>query len=278
MEDFYLALGVTILLPFLQWAFPTIPWTVAYAGVGAGTLIMLSEFLDASMKPPFGAAILFLIGVLCIGAAGHLYLQALKKPAVEKHAENATQTSGQISPSSSTGPTSVLPTLHDQNVNREESKLAADPKPPLQKALDPAQAQTVQNQNEKRPWLEASKNSEINAKGAVVAGTIPGIQQFAKADDNSKIDMSGALIMGPDAPTRFPDPDATLQKLSTSELLRRVNRLSSDLKRLQKEHDGQRLDQRLSLNTDRDQWWETVQKNKALFARYGELFQEKISQ
>ncbi|MBV9985459.1 hypothetical protein [Bradyrhizobium sp.] len=80
MDGFYLALGVTILLPFLQWAFPTIPKAVAYAGATGGILVLLSEFLDTSMKPPFAAAMLFLLGVLCFAGAGHLYLRFLKKP------------------------------------------------------------------------------------------------------------------------------------------------------------------------------------------------------
>jgi hypothetical protein len=80
MEGFYLALGVTFVLPFLQWAVPTMPRILAYAGVAGGIIVMLAEFLDPTMKPPFGAVILFLIGILCIGGAAHLYMQALKSP------------------------------------------------------------------------------------------------------------------------------------------------------------------------------------------------------
>jgi hypothetical protein len=46
MDGFYLALGVTIVLPFFQWAVPTMPRIVAYSGVIGGILVMLLEFLD----------------------------------------------------------------------------------------------------------------------------------------------------------------------------------------------------------------------------------------
>ncbi len=62
MEGFYLALGVTVVLPFAQWMAPTMPRHVAYAGVAGGILIMFAEFLDPAMKPPFSVVILFLIG------------------------------------------------------------------------------------------------------------------------------------------------------------------------------------------------------------------------
>ncbi len=81
MEGFYLALGVTVVLPFAQWMAPTMPRHVAYAGVAGGILIMFAEFLDPAMKPPFSVVILFLIGALCIGGAAHLYIQHLKRPA-----------------------------------------------------------------------------------------------------------------------------------------------------------------------------------------------------
>jgi hypothetical protein len=78
MEGFYLALGVTVVLPFAQWLAPAMPRLVAYAGMAGGILIMFAEFLEPSMKPPFSAVILCLIGVLCIGGAAHLYIQSIK--------------------------------------------------------------------------------------------------------------------------------------------------------------------------------------------------------
>jgi hypothetical protein len=79
MDGFYLALGVTFVLPFLQWAVPTMPRILAYAGVAGGITVMLAEFLDPTMKPPFSVVILFLIGVLCIGGAAHLYFQSIRR-------------------------------------------------------------------------------------------------------------------------------------------------------------------------------------------------------
>lgn len=80
MEGFYLALGATIVLPFLQWAVPSMPRVLAYAGVAGGIAVMFAEFLGPTMKPPFSVVVLFLTGVLCIGGAAHLYIQNIKRP------------------------------------------------------------------------------------------------------------------------------------------------------------------------------------------------------
>jgi hypothetical protein len=80
MEGFYLALGITVVLPFGQWLAPTMPKPIAYTGMAGGILIMLSEFLDPSMKPPFAAVVLFLVGALCIGGAIQLYMKRMKEP------------------------------------------------------------------------------------------------------------------------------------------------------------------------------------------------------
>ncbi|HEX4556554.1 MAG TPA: hypothetical protein VH249_21370 [Xanthobacteraceae bacterium] len=74
-KGFYLALGVALLLPFLQYALPVMPKSVAWTGVAAGILVMLIEFLAPEMKPSLPVVFLFLIGVLCLGWAGHLYFR-----------------------------------------------------------------------------------------------------------------------------------------------------------------------------------------------------------
>jgi hypothetical protein len=110
MEGFYLALGVTVVLPFAQWLAPTMPKHVAYAGMAGGILIMFAEFLDPSMKPPFSVVILFLVGVLCIGGAAHLYLKAIKAPkAAEKPVDLVS-----VSPETA-APTPRGPTLEATN-------------------------------------------------------------------------------------------------------------------------------------------------------------------
>jgi hypothetical protein len=81
-KGFYLALGVTLLLPFLQYALPIMPKSVAWAGVAAGILVMLVEFLAPDMKPSLPVVLLFLIGTLCFGWAGHLYFQQPSSPRV----------------------------------------------------------------------------------------------------------------------------------------------------------------------------------------------------
>jgi hypothetical protein len=97
MEGFYLALGLTVVLPFAQWLAPTMPRLVAYTGMAGGILIVFAEFLDQSMKPPFSVVILFLIGALCMGGAAHLYWQFLRKApdkTADERAKPDTQTAG----------------------------------------------------------------------------------------------------------------------------------------------------------------------------------------
>jgi hypothetical protein len=90
-KGFYLALGVTLILAFAQWTIPIMPWSIGYAGIIAGIIVILSEFvgefLGSEMSPPLGAVILFLIGSLFIGGAAHLYMHR----AAEKAVPNAPQ-------------------------------------------------------------------------------------------------------------------------------------------------------------------------------------------
>ena len=84
-KGFYVGLGVAVLMPFAQWAVPVMPRSVAYAGMIAGVIVMLSEvlseFLGPEMRPPLSAALLFLVGTLSIGGAVHLYMhRAGEKP------------------------------------------------------------------------------------------------------------------------------------------------------------------------------------------------------
>jgi hypothetical protein len=82
-NGFYLGLGVAVLLPFLQYASPTLPRSVAWAGVIAGCLVMAAEFFPPEWKPPLLAVILFLVGAGCFGAAVHFYLG--RSAAVKEH-------------------------------------------------------------------------------------------------------------------------------------------------------------------------------------------------
>jgi len=120
MEGFYLALGVTFVLPFLQWAVPTMPKIVAYAGVTGGILVMLAEFLDPAMKPPFPAVILFLIGVLCIGGAAHLYIQFLKSSKTPEKVAGPVE----AAPSAKRGPT--LEATNDSKIDATGAVIPGD--------------------------------------------------------------------------------------------------------------------------------------------------------
>jgi hypothetical protein len=91
-KGFYFALGVTILLPFMQWAVPVIPKAIAYAGAAAGTAVMLSEFLGPSIRPPLSSALLFIAAALCAGGAVDLYLQRGKPPEKQHVEQSSPQT------------------------------------------------------------------------------------------------------------------------------------------------------------------------------------------
>ncbi len=78
-HGFYLALGITIFLPFLQYAVPTLPRAVAWAGAAGGVIVMLVDLLGADMKPSLNAVILFLIGCLFFGGAAQQLMKSQHK-------------------------------------------------------------------------------------------------------------------------------------------------------------------------------------------------------
>ena len=242
MEGFYLALGVTVVLPFAQWMAPTMPRHVAYAGVAGGILIMFAEFLDPATKPPFSVVILFLIGALCIGGAAHLYIQHLKRPA-DKVADSI--------------PSEPVPTVT-----------------PAAPASAPSTSSTAAPQNEKRPWLEASKNSEINARGALITGEFPGIGQFAKLDDHSKLNMDGVMIIGQNAPTIFPPPTGELSGLSNAQIHEESKNLIHGLLEFEKEYESQLVDSTWATNKTMDERQAKMNQNRLVFQRYAQKYSE----
>jgi hypothetical protein len=233
MDGFYLALGVTFVLPFLQWAVPAMPKILAYAGVAGGIAVMLAEFLDPTMKPPFGVVILFLIGVLCIGGATHLYVQFLENP----------------------------------KPNEKAATDAAAPKPELKTSAVPAPVQ-----NAGRPWLEATRDSEINANGALIAGEFPNIGQFARLDGGSKLNMQGVMIIGQNAPTQFPPPTGEFSSLTNTEIHEQARELVSNLLGFQKEYDGQKVDSGWGANKTMEERQKKMDQNKDLYARSAEKY------
>ncbi|WP_316236832.1 hypothetical protein [Bradyrhizobium sp. SZCCHNR1015] len=233
MEGFYLALGATILLPFLQWAFPTIPKLVAYAGVASGIVLLLSEFLDASMKPPFSAATLFLIGALCIGGSGHLYLQSFKKSVAEKPIEIAAPLPGHNNPDHSAE--KVVENNPVKPIQTAESTPAIAPHVPANPIEPPTKPHG--------PILEATNDSKINAAGAVIPNDLP--FQLGKADGGSVIDMpglvvtrkdDGAIVINPGAGSGeryFQPPSGEFVDMSVRDLKARMRATVHDLNAFQ---------------------------------------------
>ncbi|XIA65949.1 hypothetical protein ACFIOY_07420 [Bradyrhizobium sp. TZ2] len=86
-NGFYLALGVTVLTPALQYVIPAVPSAVALSDIVAGGIVMLSEFLPPHMKPPLNAVALFLLAALCVGGAVYFYIDHLKNEAVPPRQE-----------------------------------------------------------------------------------------------------------------------------------------------------------------------------------------------
>src|SRR5450759_387091 len=97
-DGFYLALGVTVVLPFLQWLRPIMPKSVAWAGVIAGCTVMLADFLEPAMRPPLSSTLLFLVAALCLGGAIHLYIHRndAKKPRTPTTSQDSGNRMGNI--------------------------------------------------------------------------------------------------------------------------------------------------------------------------------------
>jgi hypothetical protein len=101
------------------------------------------------------------------------------------------------------------------------------------------------------PTLEATRNSTIDATGAVIPGDLP--FQLGKADDRSVIDMAGINVTRKDdgtititpgnVPKAFPPPTGEFSSLSNAELKERARAISSDLRALQRrfEEDARKL-------------------------------------
>jgi hypothetical protein len=96
-NGFYWGLGISVTFFFVRYAVPAMPRIVAWAGVLAGIVVMLAEMLNPAMKPPLSSVALFVIGVLCLGGATHLYVhrndakQAEKPGAAQDAGNNGNQ-------------------------------------------------------------------------------------------------------------------------------------------------------------------------------------------
>jgi hypothetical protein len=141
-----------------------------------------------------------------------------------------------------------------------------------QKTENAAPGPQAQPANPPRPWLEATRDSEINAKGAVIAGEFPNIGQFAKLDDRSKLDMSGVMIIGQNAPTQFPLPTGALSSLSNSQVREEAKKIVKGLLSFEKEFDDQLVDTTWKTSKTMDERQVKMEQNKALFGKYAEKY------
>ncbi len=113
---------------------------------------------------------------------------------------------------------------------------------------EPLAEQTV-----RRPTLEATNNSRIDAAGATIPGDLP--FAFAKADNNSVIEAPGITVTrkedgtflvqpsGQEVIKQFPGPDRELIWLSNPELVKKAKDMASDLRQLNKDFERESLDQ-----------------------------------
>jgi hypothetical protein len=192
MEGFYLALGVTVVLPFAQWLAPTMPRLIAYTGMAGGVLIMLAEFLDPSMKPPFSVVILFLIGALCMGGAAHLYLKAIRsQKAPEKTADLVPAPAPVTPPAVSRSPT--LEATNRSVIDATGGQFPADM--PF-------------------PFAKADNDSFVNMPGVTVTKNPDGTMTVSTAPVNQQ----------------FPPPTGEYTKLSKKALRAEISKTSSALR------------------------------------------------
>ena len=88
--------ALSVISGFARWVFPTLPKHLCQGGLFAGFVILvLSVFLETSMRPNLVAAGLFLFGRLCIGGSIDMWTKQAK-------AQNAEAPSVSASPNSAT--------------------------------------------------------------------------------------------------------------------------------------------------------------------------------
>lgn len=73
MSEFYIGLGLTALVPFVQWIKPIMPKTVAWFGAGASVLIAVAGLLPPEMRPSLPSIVLLFVAALCVGGSIHLW-------------------------------------------------------------------------------------------------------------------------------------------------------------------------------------------------------------
>ena len=143
--------------------------------------------------------------------------------------------------------------MRDENLKKESENAKSDPAPTIPvttpaattvSAQAPAGSAPVADpQPQRRPTLEATRNSKIDATGSIIPGDLP--FQFGKADDGSIIDMpgtivtrkeDGSIVIMPGAmPVNrtFPPPTGEFASLSASALKARAGEIAGSLREFQ---------------------------------------------
>jgi len=67
--------AISIIFAFLRWAVPAMPKSIAWSGVIAGVITLLTAWLMPQMNITLPAIALFLLGAICIGGAVHLAMK-----------------------------------------------------------------------------------------------------------------------------------------------------------------------------------------------------------
>jgi hypothetical protein len=126
------------------------------------------------------------------------------------------------------------------------------------------------------PWIEATRDSRISTRGALIAGTAPFTGRFVRADKGSTVDMDNMAMIGPDAPMAFPPPTGEYSNLTDPEFRVVVETIIEHLHQFQYEMDKENpypkidMRDRQQFLAARDRWKENRQKKAAIFeAEFG---------
>jgi hypothetical protein len=124
------------------------------------------------------------------------------------------------------------------------------------------------------PWIRATKNSNVNAKGSKILGTPPFRGTFVDANDGASVDVSDMAVIGADAPKTFPMPTGEFSRLSNADMKAQVSQFAGQLHQLQAEMDRE-SPQRI-LTADRTKLATYVAKTKEVRKKYSEEFASKF--
>ena len=128
------------------------------------------------------------------------------------------------------------------------------------------------------PTLEATRSSKIDAAGATLPGDLP--FQFAKADDNSLIDMPGIIVTKDDKgiihvtpPSNtmrvFPPPTGEFSNFSAIDLINKTTETAADLRKLQSDFDREFFEP--------DRKWPDDKKARLIYDKYNNIFRDNLA-